>query len=511
MKKTIGLAISACTALLAGQAALAGTDVGSWYVAPQLQGVWLDKARNADDSGGFAIAFGKALSEKWNVEVGLGSSSHDAAAGQKLKLNSWDVDAMRVFYRDQRVNPYITFGLGRLEEKRAGAKDSDFYIKYGVGVLADLAKNADKGTNLQLRGEIAGRRNDTNPSETVDYLIGAGLLYSWGGSVTPKAPPDSDGDGVIDPLDKCPGTPAGTPVDANGCELDSDGDGVVDSKDKCPNTPAGAKVNEDGCELDSDGDGVVDSLDKCPGTPPGTKVDSNGCECGDIILRGVTFVTNSAEITPQGQLVLDSVAFGLAKRTGTKIEIRGHTDDVGSETANLALSQRRADSVKAYLVGKGLAADDLTTIGLGEMSHIAPNDTADGREQNRRVTLQVLSVVCEERASEDLVLRGVTFVTGSAKITPTSKLVLDSAIAYLNHRPQSTAQVRGHTDDVGNDDANMKLSQSRAEAVRDYLVKGGIDAARLAALGLGETDHMTSNDTPDGRAQNRRVTLRIKP
>jgi outer membrane protein OmpA-like peptidoglycan-associated protein len=262
---------------------------------------------------------------------------------------------------------------------------------------------------------------------------------------------------------------------------------------------------------DDDGDGVPNSRDKCPGTPAGAKVDSNGCECGDVVLRGVTFVTNSAEITPQGQLLLDSAAAGLLRRSGVRTEIRGHTDDVGSDTYNLELSKRRAEAVKAYLVGKGVAEADLSAVGLGEMQHIAGNDTPDGREQNRRVTLQVLGVVCEERASEDLILRGVTFTTGSAKLTATDRLVLDSAVTYLKARPGSSVEVRGHTDDVGNDAANMRLSQARAESVREYLVANGIDAARLTANGYGETEHIAPNTSPEGRAQNRRVTLRIKP
>src|ERR1700690_2755146 len=87
-------------------------------------------------------------------------------------------------------------------------------------------------------------------------------------------PVDSDGDGVVDSLDKCPNTPAGVKVDAQGCPLDSDGDGVPDYLDKCPNTPAGVKVDAQGCPLDSDGDGVPDYLDKCPNTPAGT---ADGC------------------------------------------------------------------------------------------------------------------------------------------------------------------------------------------------------------------------------------------
>jgi OOP family OmpA-OmpF porin len=511
MKKTLGLALAAFTTLIAGQTALAGSDAGSLYIAPQIQGVWLDDSRNADDGMGFRLALGKALSEKWNFEVGLAGSSHDALNRDKLKFQSIDVGVMRVFYRDAPVNPYITVGLGQLQTRIPGTRDADFFVKYGVGVMADLAKNVDKGTNVQVRGEIAGRRADASASsDPTDYLLGVGLLYSWGGKIAPKAPLDSDADGVPDDMDKCPGTAPNTPVDANGCELDSDGDGVVDSKDKCPGTPRGTKVDADGCPVDgdADGDGVKDSKDQCPGTPAGSKVNDVGCEIGEIILRGVVFETGKADITPTSALILDSVAAGAAGRPGTKVEIRGHTDDVGSEALNMDLSRRRAEAVKAYLVSKGASAADLTTVGLGEMQHITSNDTPENREQNRRVTLQFLDV-SRLPPGEELTLRGVTFRTGSAQLTAGDRLIIDSVVGYVQSRPTYAIQVRGHTDDRGNDDANLKLSEARAKAVADYLVSKGVDAGRISSIGLGETEHVAPNDNEAGRSQNRRVTLKF--
>ncbi len=119
-------------------------------------------------------------------------------------------------------------------------------------------------------------------------------------------PQDDDGDGVTNDIDKCPGTPAGAKVDASGCEIDSDGDGVGDGRDQCPNTPAGAKVDERGCELDSDGDGIVDSQDKCPNTPKGERVDTTGCPFKkELILQGVEFETNSADLLPESIPVLE--------------------------------------------------------------------------------------------------------------------------------------------------------------------------------------------------------------
>jgi OOP family OmpA-OmpF porin len=464
MKKIV-LSLATAAALALTGMAHAGSDPGSWYVAPRINGVWVDDGRKAEDDIGFGAALGKAISPKWNVELGADSSGHRrAGVDDRLRINTIDLNALRVFKREDRINPYLIAGIGQIDTN-APSNDKDIYGKAGLGLMADIAKNTSKGTNLQLRGEMHMRKVFGDPDLT-DYVASLGLLYSWGGSI---AAPAAAAIAAIAPA-------VVKPVDG-----DDDRDGVPNSRDKCPNTPAGAKV------------------------------DSDGCECGDVVLRGVTFVTDSSEITPQGQLVLDSLVAGLQRRAGTKLEIRGHTDSVGSDAYNLALSQRRADSVKAYLVSKGLNAADLSTIGLGEMQHIATNDTAEGREQNRRVTLQALSVICEARASEDLVLRGVTFKTNSAVITPTSKLVLDSAVAYLKARPNAAAEVRGHTDSVGNDEANMRLSKARAEAVRDYLIAGGIDAGRLTANGYGETEHIAPNDTPAGREQNRRVTLRIAP
>ena len=245
---------------------------------------------------------------------------------------------------------------------------------------------------------------------------GKGLLDA--GCPVPK-PVDSDGDGVVDSKDKCPATPAGRKVNADGCELDSDGDGVVDSKDKCPATPAGRKVNADGCELDSDGDGVVDSKDKCPATPAGRKVNADGCELdsdGDgivdgvdacptvfaktadgcplpvaapkkLTLEGVNFDNNQATLRQDAYAILDQAAATLKEWGDAKVEVAGHTDSKASDAYNMDLSQRRADAVRAYLIGKGIAADRLTAKGYGESQPVADNATEAGQFKNRRVEL----------------------------------------------------------------------------------------------------------------------------
>ncbi|MFN3593069.1 MAG: OmpA family protein [Thiobacillaceae bacterium] len=202
---------------------------------------------------------------------------------------------------------------------------------------------------------------------------------------------DSDGDGVIDRLDKCPNTPAGARIDARGCELDSDGDGVVDRLDRCPGTPPGRKVDAQGCELDSDGDGVVDVLDQCPDTPKGDKVDARGCTLANtIILRGVNFDNDSAEIRADARPILDEAVATLKRYPWLKVEVAGHTDSRASRAYNLDLSQRRAQAVMDYFVQMGIEAGRLSARGYGESQPIADNATAEGRAANRRVELRIL-------------------------------------------------------------------------------------------------------------------------
>jgi len=207
--------------------------------------------------------------------------------------------------------------------------------------------------------------------------------------------PDSDGDGVIDTMDKCPNTPAGRKVNAQGCELDTDGDGIVDGLDKCPDTPAGRKVNAQGCELDTDGDGIVDGLDKCPtifaktadGCPEPVVVPAPVAAPQKLVLGDVLFETNKATLTQDATGTLDQAAASLQEWGHVKVEVAGYTDDRGTPEYNEKLSLRRADAVRTYLIGKGVDADRLTAKGYGESSPVADNTTVEGRSANRRVEL----------------------------------------------------------------------------------------------------------------------------
>ncbi len=151
--------------------------------------------------------------------------------------------------------------------------------------------------------------------------------------------------------------------------------------------------------MDSDGDGVYDGIDKCPGTPRGTPVRPDGCpkverlfkpEKQTLILEGVYFELDKAVLRPESRHTLDRVAQSLLDWEDVRVEIAGHTDWTGAEEYNTDLSQRRAWAVKDYLIKRGVAAGRMTVKGYGETQPIADNHSKAGRGKNRRVELKKL-------------------------------------------------------------------------------------------------------------------------
>ncbi len=208
-------------------------------------------------------------------------------------------------------------------------------------------------------------------------------------------PKDTDGDKVLDGIDLCPDTPSNAEINADGCPLDSDGDGVFNGLDRCPKTLAGLVVDDNGCPLDSDGDGVLDGVDRCPDTKPGDKIDPYGCSIimqkKEIILHGITFKSNSFEITTQSFSLLNEVAKTLRNHPNIVVEIGGHTDSIGAAAYNKNLSLNRAESVKRYLVIKEVPTTQIKSKGYGEVKPIATNKTREGRAKNRRIEFKVIS------------------------------------------------------------------------------------------------------------------------
>jgi len=239
------------------------------------------------------------------------------------------------------------------------------------------------------------------------------ILYDIDGN-----PWDSDGDGVNEQNDRCAGTPSGVPVDVTGCPFDkdkdgvfdykdhckdtaryvtvdkygcpkdSDSDGVYDMEDHCPDTPNEAVVDIKGCPMDSDADGVYDGMDQCPKTMKGMKVDNKGCprlEKSITFSLNIVFKSNSSEVDSQYFGELKKLAAMMKQYPKTRVVIEAHTDNIGSRMANLKLSQKRADSVRHYLIDYfHINPYRVEAVGFGEEKPIADNKTKAGRQKNRR-------------------------------------------------------------------------------------------------------------------------------
>ena len=189
--------------------------------------------------------------------------------------------------------------------------------------------------------------------------------------------------------------------------------------------------------------------------------------------------------------------------------IIGHTDNVGSLEYNLGLSMRRAEAVRDYLVSTGTDPELLRVLGRAFNDPIASNDTDEGRAMNRRVEVVV---VAEPRALDTIRFPSVAlFPRRDWLLTPEAKELIERnrGEADVLLRRATYVEITGHTDDVGDDDYNQDLSEKRATSVRDYLVSTGLDPSVVVTMGAGEKQPVASNQTDEGRAENRRVDVLV--
>jgi len=310
----------------------------------------------------------------------------------------------------------------------------------GAGTL-----NGRLGLRFWVSEKLGVEAQSTYKHSFEDYLPkhfqhSVSLVFKFGGK-------DTDDDGIYDNEDACP-EEAGLEM-FNGCP-DSDGDGIQDSQDNCPNTAGLAEFN--GCP-DSDGDGVIDGDDKCPQVAGLKSLD--GCPDADG----------------------DGVADG--------------DDNCPNEAGPAA--------------NNGCPWPDTDGDGILDKDDKCPNE-AGVAENNGcpevKPTEEVMKTLNEYA-------RTILFNTGKASIQKQSEEVLEAMIAIFKEYPQATFAINGHTDSVGAKSMNQALSDRRANAVRDYLIANGIDSSRLTAQGFGESKPIATNNTRAGRAENRRVEVKL--
>jgi len=295
---------------------------------------------------------------------------------------------------------------------------------------------------------------------------------------------DQDGDGVPDLDDACPEL-AG-PRELKGCP-DSDADGILDAEDACPNQPGPRETQ--GCPVakDSDGDGVPDDIDRCPLDPEDKDAfqDEDGCPDADndgdgIVDKADTCPNEAGPIENRGCPVLDKDADGVPDPEDKCPEVAGEKENAGCPDVDTD-----GDHIFDRL--------DRCPEQFG-----APPDGCP-----RKYTL------VEVKKEKIEIKQQVHFASAKFRVLPDSFPLLNQVGQVLTDFPKMRVSIEGHTDSVGTEAGNMRLSQRRAEAVRDYLVSKGVSPDRLEAIGYGPTKPIASNKTARGKAQNRRTEFRI--
>lgn len=410
------------------------------------------------------------------------------------------------FNSDGNFQPYVTAGLGydvwRIHDF-TGAETyqvDDLGLKIGAGLSywLDWKWWFVDGLSLEAQLKFTGGLTNLN-TDMPEGFYGSGDWSDWDtrpfrNFVQPSAAiaiyiggrPDADGDGVPDADDRCPATPKKARVDEFGCPLDTDGDGVYDGIDTCAGTPAGVAVDAYGCPLDTDGDGVWDSWDECPGTPQGVLVDDQGCALDDDG-DGVPNYNDDCPDTPMGAIVDAAGCPTDSDGDGVYDGI----DQCPNTMATLAVDDRGCMFDED---GDGVADE------LDECLNTPPLVNVDESGCPTATPIE-----------EVIVLSGdVGFAVNSDTLSDAAKASLEEDVLQpMRAYPDTRVRVSGFTDDTGPEGYNRQLSVLRAESVRDYLVGHGISSDRIQVVGHGEDpDYFKCpNDTPQGRACNRRVEI----
>lgn len=291
-----------------------------------------------DDATVGNLGFGYVLNKNWTLEaVASGFSTEESNTGVDIDGRQYRLDALYNIDTTSLWRPYVAFGVGDQSLKVKGApNDRDTLVNLGAGLKHSL------GGNWEFRSDI--RAFNSLDREYTDLAVNAGISYLFG----------------AEPVKAAPVVAAPVVVAAPKPEVDTDGDGVFDSKDQCPDTPKQYKVDAVGCPME-----LTETV---------------------AIKLAVKFDTAKSIVKDQYLDDIGNLAKFMNQYANTVVTVEGHTDSQGADAYNQTLSQSRAESVKQVLITKfGISADRITAKGLGEAQPVGDNNTATGREENRRV------------------------------------------------------------------------------------------------------------------------------
>ena len=397
-KKMLPVVLSAV--FLLPLAAHAEIKAGSVELSPFVGYNFFDNQHNIKDRPVFGGRIGYNFTNHFGLE-GTGEFSKTRVDDKSLtqteqgqftgsndvKIISYHLDLLYHFMPEEKFNPFIAAGYGASHYNPEINSKNMRFMDAGVGAKYWVAENI--ALRVDLRDKMTFDEQLHNLSAT------AGVVFAFGGekNVDTARPADSDGDGVIDSLDKCPNTPVNTAVDMDGCPLDADKDGVPDYRDKCLGTPAGVAVDKDGCP-------PVKKVVILASEPQvEEKVKIAAAEPEEVVVlafEDIHFDFNKSTLTPEAKTLLKKNLLLLKENPKAHIRIAGYTSASGTDEYNQALSERRATAVNEFLVSEGVVkAGRLSTIGYGSTQpaayEAAPKDLySDAAKANMRVLFEIV-------------------------------------------------------------------------------------------------------------------------
>jgi len=305
------------------------------------------------------VLYGYRFDPHWGVEAHLTGSTIETGGNQGTDFYQQGGGVDAVYGLKDRSTSWTPFALAGLAVTQ---NDVIPDAADGLSLIANIGLGAVTAPLTSLGFKVRGEgrlQRDFFCSDFTDFRLLAGLEFPFGQrsvELPPAAPPVVEIREVVKEVVK--------EVEVVKPFIDSDKDSIEDSRDKCADTPEGLKVDADGCVIEGQA----------------------------IELRGVTFAFNKANLQLNAQTVLDYVVKGMKGQPGMTVEIQGHTDSVGSALANLRLSQKRAESVRDYLVAQGIDSARLTPKGYGKYELLVnPEKNETDKERNRRVMFRVLT------------------------------------------------------------------------------------------------------------------------
>jgi OmpA-OmpF porin, OOP family len=486
MKKTLAtltFLLLLMTASLNAQYSGAKDAAGFKFVANNhYQPKFSDKLFDTDVMGGGAeINYTRAINDWLAIGIPFRLNTHRYASvdptRKEVSKNFFtpSVDAilkLQYFKPNNFLVPFVYGGVGAQYSDNAYLNTPkgrvNGSIPVGAGIGFRLANNFYLNAGTEYRNPFT---QDPRNQEHWAHFIGFQALI--GDYVEPApvimAPIDTDKDGIPDSVDKCPDV-AGLAA-FNGCP-DTDGDGVIDSEDQCP-TIAGT-IATAGCP-DRDNDGVADSADKCPDAPG--PISTSGCPDSD------------------GDGILD-IDDKCPREAGTAA-MGGCPDSDGDGIMD---SQDRCP--KAYGPSAMKGCPDGDGDGVADLDDKCP--TKVGPVSNQGCP----EITKEDKKVLDFAMSAVEFESGKSVIKTGSYSILDQVVTILTKYNEYKVSIEGHTDNVGNEGNNQKLSNDRAKACYDYLVSKGISSSRMKFQGFGSANPIGDNKTAAGRQRNRRTEFK---